>query len=95
VEAIAPLLALLALAVLIACGGGWRKTAWWLAGGAVLVFVVAFAAGYVIDRTSGTCERDICPEHFPFFIGLFLEVMLGGVAVLLAIIAALARLLRA
>jgi hypothetical protein len=94
VELVAPWLPLVALAVLVACGGGWRRTAWWLAGAAVLVFVVAFAAGYVIDRTSGDCEQDICPEHIPFFIGVFLEVLLGASAVLLAAIAGLARLLR-
>jgi hypothetical protein len=93
-EAVAPFIPLVALAVLIACGGGWRRTAWWLAGAAVVVLLVAFAAGYVIDRTNGECEQDICPEHIPFFAGLFLEVMLAAAAVLLAAIAGLARLLR-
>jgi len=93
-ELVAPWLPLIALVVLIACGGGWRKAAWWLAGAAVLVLVVAFATGYILDRTSGECEQDICPEHIPFFVGVFLEVMLGAAAVLLAAVAGLARLLR-
>ena len=40
VENVAPWLPVVALVVLVACGGGWRKAAWWLVGLGVLVFVV-------------------------------------------------------
>ena len=91
---VAPLLPLAALIVLIACGGGWRKAGFGLAAAAVLVFAVTFVAGYLIDRSNGQCNTDLCGEDIAFLLGLGLEIMLGAVAVLLAAIAALARLLR-
>ena len=83
-ENVAPWLPIVALAVLVACGGAWRKTAWWLAGAGVVVLVVALAVGYAIGGPEPDCEDGLCVEYAPFFIGLFLEIALGVLAVLLA-----------
>jgi hypothetical protein len=93
VENIAPWLPAVALVVLVACGGAWRKSAWWLVGIAVVVFVVALGAGYAMGEPD--CEDGLCSEYVPFFIGLFLEIALGAVAVLLALIAVIVRVARA
>lgn len=94
-ENIAPWLPAVALVVLFACGGGWRKTAWWLAGIAVVVLVVALAVGFAVGSPEPDCEDGLCAEYLPFFIGLFLEIALGAVAVLLAVIAVIVRAARA
>ena len=92
-ENIAPWLPAVALVVLVACGGGWRKAAWWLAGIGVVVFVVALGVGFAMGEPD--CEDGLCSEYVPFFIGLFLEIALGAVAVLLALIAVIVRAARA
>ena len=92
-ENVAPWLPLVALVVLVLCGGGWRKAAWWLAGLGVVVFVVALAVGFVMGEPD--CEDGLCAEYLPFFIGLFLEILLGAIAVLLAIAAVIVRAARA
>ena len=94
-ENVAPWLPILALAVLVACGGRWRKAAWWLAGAGVVVLVVALAVGFAVGGPEPDCEDGLCAEYLPFFIGLFLEIALGAVAVLLAVAAVIARLVRA
>ena len=94
-ELVTPFLPLAALVVLVLCGGGWRKVGFGLAAAAVLVVVVASAIGYLIDRSNGQCQTDLCGEDITFLLALALEVILGAVAVLLAAVAALARLLRA
>jgi ABC-type dipeptide/oligopeptide/nickel transport system permease component len=95
VENVAPWLPVVALAVLVACGGGWRKAGWWLAGLGVLVFLVALGVGSIVGSPKPDCEDGLCAEYLPFFIGLFLEIALGAVAVLLAIIAVIVRAARA
>ena len=92
-ENVAPWLPLVALVVLVLCGGGWRKAAWWLAGIGVVVVVVALGAGFAMGEPD--CEDGLCAEYLPFFIGLFLEIALGAVAVLLALIAVIVRVARA
>ena len=87
-ENIAPWLPVVALAVLVVCGGAWRKTAWWLAGLGVLVFVAA------LGGPEPDCEDGLCAAYAPFFIGLLLEIVLGALAVLLAIAAVIARIIR-
>ena len=93
-ENVAPWLPLVALAVLVACGGAWRKCAWWLAGAAVVVFIVALAVGFAVGGPEPDCEDGLCAEYAPFFIGLFLEIALGVLAVLLAVAAVIVRLVR-
>jgi len=95
VENVAPWLPIVALAVLVACGGAWRKTAWWLAGAGVVVLVVALAAGFAIGGPEPDCVDGLCVEYAPFFIGLFLEIGLGVLAVLLALVAVVVRAVRA
>lgn len=94
-ETIAPWLPLVALAVLVACGGPWRKTAWRLAGAGVVVFVVALTVGFAVGGPAPDCEDGLCAEYAPFFIGLFLEIALGALAVLLAVAAVIVRAVRA
>ncbi len=93
-DIVGPLLPLAALVVLIACGGGWRKAGFGLAAAAAVVFVATLGIGYLIDRSNGRCETDLCGEDITFLLGLGLMILLGAVAVLLAAIAGLARLLR-
>ena len=93
-EHVAPWLPVVALAVLVACGGVWRKTAWWLAGAGVLVFVVALAVGFAVGSPEPDCEDGLCVEYAPFLVGLFLEIVLGALAVLLAVVAVVVRLVR-
>jgi uncharacterized membrane protein YhaH (DUF805 family) len=95
VENVAPWLPLVALVVLVVCGGRWRRAAWWLAGIGVVVFVVALAAGFAVGGPEPDCEDGLCAEYAPFFIGLFLEIALGAVAVVLAVIAVIVRAARA
>jgi hypothetical protein len=76
--------------VLVICRGAWRKTAWWLAGIGVVVFVVALAVGFAVGGPKPDCEDRLCAEHAPFFIGLFLEIALGALAVI-AVIGRVAR----
>jgi hypothetical protein len=95
VENVAPWLPLVALAVLVACGGGWRKAAWWLAGAAVAVGVVALAVGFVVGEPEPDCEDGLCVEYAPFLVGLLLEIWLGAVAVVLAVVAVILRTARA
>ena len=94
-ENVAPWLPIVALAVLVACGGAWRKTAWWLAGAGVVVLVVALAVGYAIGGPEPDCVDGLCVEYAPFFIGLFLEIGLGLLAVVLALVAVVVRAVRA
>ena len=91
-ENVAPWLPLVALVVLVLCGGGWRKAAWGLAGIGVVVFVVALGVGFAMGEPD--CEDGLCAEYLPFFIGLFLEIALGAIAVLLAVIAVIVRAAR-
>jgi hypothetical protein len=93
VENVAPWLPLVALVVLVLCGGGWRKAAWWLAGIGVVVFVVALGVGFAMGEPD--CEDGLCAEYLPFFIALFLEILLGATVVLLAVIAVIVRAARA
>ena len=94
-ENVAPFLPIVALVALVVCGGGWRKAAWWLPGLGVLVFLVALGAGFIVGSPEPDCEDGLCVEYLPFFIGLFLEIALGAIAVLLAIIAVIVRAARA
>ena len=94
-ENVAPWLPLVALVVLVLCGGGWRKAAWWLAGLGVLVFVGALGVGFIMGSPEPDCVDGLCAEYLPFFIGLFLEIALGAIAVLLALIAVIVRAARA
>ena len=94
-EYVAPWLPLAALVVLIASGGVWRRTAWWLAGTALVVLVVGLVVGYALHQSSPPCEDGLCSEYAAFFIGLFLEVALGALSVLLAAIAVVVRVVRA
>ena len=94
-ENVAPWLPVLALVVLVVCGGGWRKAAWWLAGLGVAVFVVALGVGFIVGSPEPDCVDGLCAEYLPFFIGLFLEIALGASAVLLALIAVIVRAARA
>ena len=94
-ENIAPWLPILALAVLVACGGRWRKTAWWLVGAGVVVLVVALAVGFAVGGPEPDCEDGLCGEYAPLFIGLFLEIALVAIAVLLAVAAVIVRAVRA
>jgi uncharacterized membrane protein YhaH (DUF805 family) len=93
VENIAPWLPAVALVVLVACGGRWRRAAWWLAGIGVVVFVVALGVGFLMGEPD--CEDGLCAEYVPFFVGLFLEIALGAIAVLLAVAAVIVRVARA
>ena len=88
---VAPWLPLIALVVLFACGGAWRKTAWWLAGAAVLVLVVTFGIGYTANPNDRPCETDLCTEDIAFLLGLAAEIALGALAVVLAVAAVIAR----
>ena len=90
-----PFLPVVALVVLVVCGGGWRKAGWWLLGLGVLVFVVALGVGFIVGSPEPDCEDGLCAEYLPFFIGLFLEIALGAIAVLLAVIAVIVRAARA
>jgi hypothetical protein len=94
VEDVAPWLPAVALVVLVVCGGGWRKAAWWLAGIGVVVFLVALAVGFIMGGPGDDCVDGLCAEYVPFFVGLFLEIGLGLLAVLLAVIAVIARVVR-
>ena len=53
---------------------------------------LALAVGFVMGEPD--CEDGLCAEYLPFFIGLFLEILLGAIAVLLAIAAVIVRLAR-
>ena len=71
------------------------RAAWWLLGLGVLVFVVALGVGFIVGSPEPDCEDGLCAEYLPFFIGLFLEIALGAIAVLLAVIAVIVRAARA
>ncbi len=93
-EYVTPFLPLVAIVVLIVCGGGWRKAGFGLIAAAIVVAAVVLVAGYLIDRSNGTCDTDLCGEDILFLLGLGVEILLGAVAVLLAAVAGLARVLR-
>ena len=59
-----------------------------------MVLVVALAAGFAIGGPEPDCVDGLCVEYAPFFIGLFLEIGLGVLAVLLAVAAVLVRAMR-
>jgi hypothetical protein len=58
----------------------------------VVVFVVALGVGYLMGEPD--CEDGLCAEYVPFFVGLFLEIALGAIAVL-AVAAVIVRVARA
>ena len=95
-ENVAPWLPVVALGVLVAVRRRLAQDGL-VAGSASgwSCFVVALAVGFIVGSPEPDCEDGLCTEYLPFFIGLFLEIALGAVAVLLAVIAVIVRAARA